>query len=39
MDYAATTPVRREVIEEMMKYFDEKFGNPSSLHSFGIEAR
>lgn len=34
-DNAATTKVRKEVIEEMMPYFDEKFGNPSSLHYDG----
>ncbi len=39
MDYAATTPVREEVIEEMLPYFKEKFGNASSIHSFGIEAK
>ncbi|MFH1106253.1 MAG: cysteine desulfurase NifS [Candidatus Aenigmatarchaeota archaeon] len=38
MDYAATTPVREEVLEEMNKYFYGKFGNASSLHSFGAEA-
>jgi len=38
LDYAATTPTDREVLEEMMPYFSEKFGNPSSVHSFGQEA-
>ncbi len=38
MDYAATTPVREEVLEEMNKYFSDKFGNASSLYSFGVEA-
>ncbi len=37
-DYASTTPVRKEVLEAMLPYFSEKFGNPSSLHSFGQEA-
>jgi cysteine desulfurase len=37
-DYAATTFVRDEVLESMMPYFKEKFGNPSSLHFFGQEA-
>ncbi len=39
MDNAATTPVRKEVVEAMIPYFKEKFGNPSSLHSFGKEAK
>ncbi|GIW67362.1 MAG: cysteine desulfurase IscS [Candidatus Parcubacteria bacterium] len=38
LDFAATTFVRDEVLEAMMPYFQEKFGNPSSLHFFGQEA-
>jgi len=38
MDYGASTPVDKEVIDEMMPYFDEKYGNPSSIHGFGREA-
>lgn len=34
MDYAATTYTRSEVLEEMLPYFTEEFGNPSSLYSF-----
>ncbi|NLG85051.1 MAG: aminotransferase class V-fold PLP-dependent enzyme, partial [Firmicutes bacterium] len=39
MDHAATTPVDPRVVEEMLPYFTEKFGNPSSLHTFGREVR
>jgi len=39
LDYAATSPLAREVIEAMKPWFLEKFGNPNSLHSFGVEAR
>ncbi len=38
LDYAASTPVRKEVLKEMLPYFSRKFGNPGSLHSFGQEA-
>lgn len=37
-DYAATTPVDKRVLQEMLPYFDKIFGNTSSIHSFGIEA-
>jgi cysteine desulfurase len=39
LDYAATTPVHPDVIEAMLPYLKEKWGNPSSVHSFGQEAR
>jgi cysteine desulfurase len=39
LDYAATTPTHPEVLAEMQPYFSEKFGNPSSMHSFGQEAK
>ena len=38
LDYAASTPVDKEVLNEMMPYFSEKFGNPSSIHQIGQEA-
>lgn len=39
LDYAATTPTDPEVIAAMEPYFFDKFGNPSSIHSFGQEAK
>lgn len=39
LDYAATTPVDKRVLEAMVPYFDKNFGNPSSIHSFGALAR
>jgi len=39
VDHLATTPVCDEAIEAMMPYFKEKFGNPTSLHEMGIEAK
>ena len=39
LDYAATTPVDPGVIEAMLPYFRDTFGNPSSIHSFGQQAR
>lgn len=39
LDYAATSPVKPEVLEEILPYFQNKFGNPSSLHSWGQDAR
>lgn len=39
LDHAATTPTHPEVLAEMRPYFSERFGNPSSIHSFGQEAR
>jgi cysteine desulfurase len=38
-DNAATTAIDKEVLESMMPYFTEKFGNPSSIYSYGRETR
>jgi len=39
LDYAATTPTHPEVVEAMLPYFRDACGNPSSIHSFGQEAK
>ncbi|RKD34620.1 cysteine desulfurase NifS [Thermohalobacter berrensis] len=39
MDYAATTPVKKEVLDSMIPYYTEKYGNPSSVYSLGRESR
>jgi cysteine desulfurase len=39
LDYAATTPTHPEVVKAMSPYFSDSFGNPSSIHSFGQEAK
>lgn len=39
LDHNASTPVHREVLEAMLPYFSERFGNASSVHGFGREAR
>lgn len=39
LDHSATTPVDLRVVEAMLPYLTEKFGNASSVHSFGQEAR
>ena len=39
LDHAATTPLRREVVEAMLPYLTEHFGNPSSAHAYGRTAR
>lgn len=39
LDYGATTPLRTEVLEAMLPYLREQFGNPLSLHRYGDEPR
>lgn len=39
LDYNATTPIDRRVAEAMMPYLYEHFGNPSSTHPYGVQAR
>ncbi len=38
LDYAATTPLRAEVLEAMLPYFCQHYGNPSSIHAWGHQA-
>jgi cysteine desulfurase len=39
LDHAATTPTHPEVVKAMLPYFTDSFGNPSSIYSYGQEAR
>ena len=39
LDYSATTPVKDEVLQAMIPYFTENFGNPSSLYSSGLNSK
>jgi cysteine desulfurase len=35
LDHASATPVRKEVIEAMLPYFSDNFGNPSNVYDMG----
>lgn len=39
MDNASTTPVKKEVLDEMLPYFQENYGNPSSVYSLGSKSK
>jgi cysteine desulfurase len=39
LDYAATTPIDRQVFYAMEPYFNEEFGNPSNLYALGLNAK
>ncbi|QIB69399.1 cysteine desulfurase NifS [Aminipila butyrica] len=39
LDYSATTPVKEDVLKEMIPYFTENFGNPSSLYTIGAASK
>jgi cysteine desulfurase len=39
LDYAATTPMRPEVVDAMEPFFNDSFGNPSSIHTYGQQAK
>src|SRR6059036_2776356 len=39
LDYNATTPLARAVLDEMLPFFERHFGNPSSIHAAGRETR
>lgn len=39
LDYSATTPVKKEVLDEMLPYFTEHYGNPSSLYDIAADSK
>ena len=39
LDYAATTPADPAVVQAMIPYFHDAFGNPSAIYSYGQEAK
>lgn len=38
-DHAATTPLKKEVLDEMMPYLTDQYGNPSTIYKLGREAK
>jgi cysteine desulfurase len=39
LDHASATPVRKEVIEAMLPYFSDNFGNPSNVYDMGSKIK
>jgi cysteine desulfurase len=39
LDYSATTPIKEEVLDAMMPYFKENYGNPSNIYSLGLKSK
>ena len=39
VDHASATPVKKQVIEAMLPYFDQHFGNPSTVYDMGSEIK
>ena len=39
LDHAASTPVLKEIIDEMIPYLGNLYGNPSSIHTYGIKSK
>ena len=39
LDYSATTPVKQEVVDAMLPYFSEFYGNPSSLYDLSYPSK
>jgi len=39
LDHAASTPVLQEIINEMLPYLGNLYGNPSSIHTYGIKSK
>ena len=39
LDNASTTPIRKEVLQVMLPYYSKQFGNPSSIHQLGLNAK